>query len=394
MIINHNISAMNANRMFSYNVKSMENQMTKLASGERINKGADDAAGLAVSEKMRAQIRGLNQAARNIQDGVSLVQTAEGFLKESGDVIQRIRELAVQAANGTYTNEDRAQITVEIDEMIRELNRVHEDAKFNTMRLLDGKTTGFNSFGVKGGATNLTAVGPESIDLARNANFNTTLPGANAPTGMNGIVIQSGANTDERMFIKLDTFNSYSLGLTNIPEVKYSQIPQGNNADGTARTSINENLAWRERSFYTPTPLNLESALYLESSITPAAIRDPRDQNISGVTIDLLPPQTGNRVDVSSSERATETIAVMDVALNKINKQRADLGGFQNRLEMAQKGVENASENLQSAESRIRDADMAKEFIGFTKDQILSQSAASMTAQANMRSQLLMRVIG
>jgi len=392
MIINHNISALNANRMFAGNVKSMENQMTKLASGERINKGADDAAGLAVSEKMRAQVRGLNQASRNLQDGISLIQTAEGFLKESSDVLQRIRELTVQAANGTYTNEDRAQITVEIDEMIKELNRVHEDAKFNTMRLLDGKTTGFNSFGVQNAeATNLTALKPENIALARNANFNTTLPNQTTASGMNGVVIQSGANTDERMFIKLDTFNSYSLGLTATPGQTYAQIAQGLNGDGSARTSVNENLAWRERSFYTPTALNLESAMYLESSITPSAIRKAENKD---VTIDLLPPQVDNRVNVSSSERATETIAVLDIALNKVNKQRADLGGFQNRLEMAQKGVDNAAENLQAAESRIRDTDMAKEFINFTRDQIMSNSAASMTAQANMRSQLIMRILG
>lgn len=361
MIINHNISALNANRMFSYNVKSMESNMAKLASGLRINKGADDAAGLAVSEKMRAQVRGLNQASRNIQDGVSMVQTAEGYLKESNDVLQRVRELTVQAANGTYTQEDRAQITVEIDNMVREVNRIHEDAKFNTLRLLDGKTLGVNSFQDTEG--NLTT---------RNSNF----ADANG-VPMNGLIIQSGANVDERMFVKMEVFNSYALGITDQPNQTYADVNGG----------TNQNQAWRELSFYTPVAMNLDDALYLESPIqAPAA----------PVTIDLLPPSdpTTNRLNIQSAEKATESIAVLDVALNKVNKQRADLGAFQNRLEIAMKGVDNASENIQAAESRIRDADMAKQYVDFTKDQILSQSAASMTAQANMRSQLVMRILG
>jgi len=345
MIINHNISALNANRMFASNVKRMEGQVEKLASGQRINKGADDAAGLAVSEKMRAQIRGLNQASKNIQDASSLVQTTEGFLKESSDVLQRIRELSVQGANGTYTNEDRAQITVEIDEMVKELNRIHEDAKFNTVRLLDNSSLRLNSFG------------PD--DTSRNPNF----------VG-NGLVVQSGANTDERMFVNIGEFNTYGMGITD-------------NAPNTY--TANQNLAWREQSFYEATPINLDEALYLESAITAP---------INAVSIDQLPPVAGNRLDVTTSEKATESITVVDVALNKVNKQRADLGAFQNRLEMAQQGVDNAAENIQAAESRIRDADMAKEFVQFTKEQILSQSAASMTAQANMRSQLVQRILG
>jgi flagellin len=389
MIINHNISALNTNRMFSYNVNNMDRNMEKLSSGLRINRAADDAAGLAVSEKMRAQVRGLNQASRNIQDGISLIQTTEGFLKQSSDVMQRMRELSVQAANGTYTSEDRAQITVEMDEMMKEINRVHEDAKFNTMRLLDGKTTGFNSFGVQGDATNTTALGPQNIAPARNANFNE------GGVGQNGVVIQSGANTDERMFIRLDQFNTYTLGLSNQPTENYADIAttagrQGVNGEEYS-TSNNQNLAWRERSFYDATPQNLEAALYLESGIQQSAINVNTQQQVE---INLMSPQNLNRVDVTSSERATETIAILDVALNKVNKQRADLGAFQNRMEMAVKGVDNAAENLQAAESQIRDTDMAKEFVEFTKNQILSQSAASMTAQANMRSQLVLRILG
>jgi flagellin len=406
MIINHNIPAMNAQRHFGLNVRRMDSNLESLSSGLRINQAADDAAGLAVSEKMRAQIRGLNQASRNLQDGISLVQTAEGYLKESGDVLQRIRELTVQAANGTYTNEDRSQISVEIDELVKELNRIHEDGKFNTMRLLDGKSTGFNSFGVDAAnltgnqvANNWTSLGPENIATARNVNFNVTdttqTPPVATDTGMNGVVIQSGANTDERMFIELGVFNTYALGITAQPintngdPLTYNaaaDLTQVTDPQGNPLGSDNFNLAWREFSFYQPEDVNLDAALYLET-----AIQGPANGEVN---IQFLNPLEGNRLDVSSSERATASISVADVALNKVNKQRADIGAFQNRMELAMEGVDNAAENLQAAESRIRDADMAKQFVEFTKNQILSQSAASMTAQANVRSQLIMRIIG
>lgn len=347
MIINHNISALNSNRMFSNNVQRMEKKLNNLSTGQRINQGSDDPAGLAVSEKMRGQIRGLNQASRNIQDASSLVQTTEGFLKESNDVLHRMRELAVQGANGTYTQDDRVQIMVEMDESVKELNRIHEDAKFNTLRLLDNTSLKANSFG--------------SVDAQpRNANF-----------AENGLVVQSGANTDERMYVRIEEFNTYGLGLTGQAEGNYE---------------ANQNLAWREQSIYTSTPKVVDNGMYLEKAITA-----PANENVH---VDSLAPKDGNRVDITTTEKATETITVIDVALNKVNRQRADLGAFQNRLEFANQGVENAAENLQASESRIRDADMAKEFVEFTKEQILSQSAASMTSQANMRSQLVMRVLG
>lgn len=340
MIINHNISAMSANRYFESNTRKVDSQLEKLASGLRINQGADDPAGLAVSEKMRAQIKGLNQASKNIQDASSLIQTTEGSLSETNNVLQRMRVLTVQAANGTYTNEDRAQITVEMDQLVKELNRIHEDSKFNTLRLLDGYSLGQNSFGGNPPT--------EEIGLARNVNFN--IEGGAA--GRNGLVIQSGANTDERMFVEIDAFNSFSLGLTDQPNQTYRDVAGVDN----------DNQAWREKSFYNDVPHNLDAASYLEAAITPP---------VNDVSIELLNPQAGNRLDITTSEKATETLTALDVALNKVNKQRADLGAFQNRLEMAQRGVDMTAENLQSAESRIRDADMAKEFMELTKHQIL-----------------------
>ncbi len=387
MIINHNLAAMNADRHFNLKIKLMDRSLESLSSGERINRGADDAAGLAVSEKMRAQIRGLNQASRNLQDAASLIQTTEGFLKESNDVLQRLRELSVQAANGTYTREDRSQISVEVNELVRELNRIHEDAKFNTIRLLDGKSLGLNSFGAKSTTApvpNETIYTKDDIALARNINFNNT-DEANPPTaGRNGLVVQSGANTDERMFMEIYSFNTYALGITDVPGGSANPITYMNSAS-PGFTSQNANLAWREREFYSEQPIDLDVIMYLESAI--AAPVNP-------VTINLLNVIPGNRLDLTTSEKSTESIAVLDVALNKVNKQRADLGGFQNRIELAMQGVDNAAENLQASESRIRDTDMAKEYVNFTKNQIMSQSAASMTAQANVRSQLIFKIIG
>jgi flagellin len=385
MIINHNIAAMNSQRIFDINVKNVDDSLEKLSSGLRINSGADDAAGLAVSEKMRAQIRGLKQASKNIQDAISLTQTAEGYLKSSNDVLQRMRELTVQAANGTYTNADRAQINVEIDQLTRELNRIHEDAKFNTIRLLDGYSLGQNSFGGEVPETiddTTTFDYQGTIENARNVNFNETDDQGNITNGKNGVVIQSGANTDERMFVEIGSFNTHALGFTARPENTYQQISQQQDPENEVN---NNNLAWRERSFYNEEAQDLDSLVYLESSIT-----DP----VADVNIDFLIPQPGNRVDITTSKKATESITVIDVALNKVNKQRADLGAFENRLEMAQRGVDMTTEKLQSAESRIRDADMAREFVELTKNQILSQSSSAMTAQANSKSQLIFRIIG
>jgi flagellin len=280
---------------------------------------------------MRAQIRGLNQASRNIQDGISLVQTTEGHLAESNDVLQRMRELTVQAANGTYNQQDRAQITVELDEMVKELNRIHEDAKFNTMRVLDGKSLGINGFANIDAATG--NANPAEL-ASRNPNFLETRAdavtgGLNSAAGTpaNGLVVQSGANTDERMFVKIDAFNTKALGLTQGPTTLYSD-----NNGGAAEP------AWRELSFYQASPLDLNAAMYLESAIT------PEPAGAGSVTIDnMFPDLANNRVSVSTGEKATETLTVLDVALNKVNKQRANIGSFQNRLEKAMQGVDNAA---------------------------------------------------
>lgn len=302
MIINHNIAAMSVQRYMNINDASQVKDMERLSSGMRINRGADDAAGLAVSEKFRSQIRGLQQASRNAQDGISFIQTAEGYLAETTDVLQRMRELAVQAANGIYTDKDRQQIMVEINELVDEVDRIASVAEFNALPLLRGA---------------FAKADPQS---AVSASFPTDL---NIEDG-GGVTVHIGANMDQRRKVYIENMGAAALGLSE-------------NGNTTQR--------------------------------------------------DL-------KVSVSTVETANRMIATMDHALYRVAKQRADLGAYQNRLDHAIRGVNVAAENLQSAESIVRDTDMAKEMVNLVKDQILNQSSAVMLAHANSKNQSILRVLG
>ena len=285
MVINHNISAMHANRVLGVNSSSLEKDMAKLSSGMRINRAGDDASGLAVSEKMRAQIRGLNQASTNAENGISFIQTTEGYLQETSDIVQRIRELAVQSSNGIYSDEDRMQIQVEVSSLIDEVDRIASAAQFNGMNMLTGR-------------------------FAR-------------PTGENVVTgsmwFHIGANMDQRTQVYIGTMSATALGLRNLGD---------------------------------------------ESKMSLAA------------------PDDANRA-----------IGTLDEALKKINKQRADLGAYQNRLEKTVVGLDIGAENLQASESRIRDTDMAEEMVDFTKNQVLSQAGTAMIAQANQSSQNVLSLL-
>ncbi len=285
MIINHNMSAIFADNRLKQNVLATDKVQEKLSSGLRIFRAGDDASGLAVSEKLRSQIRGLHQAEMNAENGISFVQVAEGYLQESQDVLQRIRELAVEASNGIYSDEDRMQIQVEISQLIDEIDRVASHAQFNGMNMLTGR-------------------------FAR-------------PTGENTITASMwfhiGANMDQRERVYIGTMTAYAL---KVKEIGSDRI------------------------------LSLET------------------------------PNGANRA-----------IGVVDSALKMISKQRADLGAYQNRLEHAARGLTVGAENMQASESRIRDADMAKEMVEFTKDSILVQSATAMLAQANARPQVVLSLL-
>jgi flagellin len=289
MIINHNMSALFAHRVLKFNNLAVDKDMEKLSSGMRINRAGDDASGLAVSEKMRSQIRGLRRAEQNAEDGVSFIQTTEGYLQETQDVLQRIRELAVQASNGIYTPEDRMQIQVEVSQLVDEINRIASHAQFNGQNLLTGR-------------------------FAREMGENTVTA---------SMWFHIGANMDQRERAYIGTMTAQGLGI------------QGLNGTPAAATFIT----------------------------------------------------------LSTPDQANRAIGLMDEALLKVNKQRADLGAYQNRLEYAMVGLSVGAENLQASESRIRDADMAQQMVNYVKNQILVQSATAMLAQANTKPQTVLQLM-
>ena len=278
MIINHNLSAMFADRSLKVTQVYLTKDMEKLSSGLRINRAGDDASGLAVSEKLRSQIRGLNQASTNAQNGISFIQVTEGYLQESQDILQRLRELAVQAANGIYSDEDRLYIQVEVSQLVSEVDRIASHAQFNGMNLLTGR-------------------------FAR-------LTGENVVTA--SMWLHIGANMDQRIQVNIGTMTTKGLGIRNVGDETF--------------------------------------------------------------------------VSLSTPDEANRTIGVVDAALKIINKQRADLGAYQNRLEHSVRGLDIGAENMQAAESRIRDTNMANQMVEYVKNQILNQSGVAMLAQANQRS--------
>ena len=285
MVINHNMSAQFANRSTGLTELSTTKNMEKLSSGMKINRAGDDASGLAVSEKMRAQIRGMNQASTNAQNGISFIQTTEGYLQETTDIVQRIRELAVQSSNGIYSDEDRMQIQVEVSQLVAEVDRIASQAQFNGMNMLTGRFA--------------------------------------KPTGENTVTgsmwFHIGANMDQRTQVFIGTMSAAALGLRNLGS---------------------------------------------EEILT------------------LAGPDDANRA-----------IGTLDEALKKINKQRADLGAYQNRLEKTVTGLDIGAENLQASESRIRDTDMAEEMVKFTSTNVLSQAGTAMLAQANQSSQNVLSLL-
>jgi len=282
MIINHNMSAYFADRQLGVTQEALTKNMEKLSSGLRINRAGDDASGLAVSEKLRSQIRGLQQAERNIQNGVSFIQATEGYLQETQDILHRLRELAVQSANGIYSDEDRMQIQVEVSQLYDEVDRIASHAQFNGMNVLTGAFA----------------------------------------------------------------FES--------PSGRIMQLQVGANMDQNARIYVG---------------------------------------NMSADALNLKNAQGDGKISISDPAEANRAIGTVDAALKVVSKQRADLGAYQNRFEIAAQGVAIAAENMQAAESRIRDTNMANKMVDYTRDSILSQSGTAMLAQANLRSQSVLSLL-
>ena len=380
MIINHNMNALNAHRNMTANTSASGKSMEKLSSGLRINRAGDDAAGLTISEKMRGQIRGLDQASRNAQDGISLIQTAEGALTETHSMAQRIRELAVQANNGTNTDDDLNEIQKEINQLNEEITRVAEKTTFNTKTLLTG------DLGVKaadGSATiaDLTAAGI-TVD-AGGVKSGTTL--AFSLDGTNSISVSDGTTTQKITVnpqdIKAGTtlnFDKVGLKLSFAADVNLSTGVGGATLDGKNITTTGST-----------TSLQIGAN---ENTVLNISIGDMRADALGagvGGTVASL-----SDVDVTKAGKGfDENIKVIDQAVKQVSAQRSQLGAWQNRLEHTINNLNTSSENLTSAESRVRDVDMAKEMMNFSKNNILSQAAQAMLAQANQQPQGVLQLL-
>ncbi|WP_346867274.1 MULTISPECIES: flagellin [unclassified Clostridium] len=494
MIINHNMNAMNAHRMMSGNTATAGKAMEKLSSGLRINRAGDDAAGLAISEKMRGQIRGLDQASRNGQDAISMIQTGEGALNETHSILQRMRELAVQSATDTNTSDDRAKIQAETDQLAKEITRISNTTEFNTQNLMAGGLSskfqiGANanqdvsfsinamdaySLGVAGDAksANTFVTGDAKIDGVQNAGrgldtgdytITTSITASSAGT-VSEDVKTDAANTTTLVVTNDDKFTgdvdaNYTVQVSKVStdadakatEIKYSKdggsswktvalsagvadidgmtftlgtagAPAGSSdftvgdqysfkataAKGTLQLSTGgTNIGGPVSIKYSDTKVQLgsiEDGKTIDANITFKNVVDAKTSTfkIGEVKSEAAATTNGNvtkeavaavGIDVSSQKKASEAITKINSAITKVSEERSKMGAYQNRLEHTIANLGTSSENLQSAESRIRDVDMAKEMMNFSKNNILSQAAQAMLAQANQQPQGVLQLL-
>jgi flagellin len=364
------MNAMNAHRMMSANTTSAAKSMEKLSSGLRINRAGDDAAGLAISEKMRGQIRGLDQASRNAQDAISMLQTAEGGLNETHSILQRMRELAVQGASDTNESIDREAIKTELDQLTAEITRIGNTTEFNNKKLLNG---GLNS--------SITNVG---TGIGAGAGISKiTSNGANAATDY---TLSFDSATGELTLSSATLGKSSTIAVT-APTAGSMETKDVNFAELGITVTINEALA-----------ADISSDNTFEVSAggsVSVMIGANESQNI---TIDIGDMRasafTGlETIAVDTAANAEQAVTTINNAINKVSKERSKLGAFQNRLEHTIANLGTASENLTAAESRIRDVDMAKEMMNFSKNNILSQAAQAMLAQANQQPQGVLQLL-
>ena len=438
MVVQHNMQAANANRMLNVTTSAQSKSTEKLSSGYRINRAADDAAGLTISEKMRKQIRGLDRASTNAQDGVSAVQTAEGALTEVHSMLQRMNELAVQSANGTNSKDDRDAIQSEVDQLTKEINRVSETTKFNETYLLKGSDTpNTNSTGVAANGTVGTYKGTtvtaraektiksgDTVSLGQvvlkssDAAVTTAVGAKNAAVNLSSATF-TGTNGTDKVTYKLNdgtehstTFNEFktNFGITGLKagtvdfslavgkqgtdaadsytdatsnftsdntKIKLANVALGDEVKAKATVSSDGSITLSDTGVASPLEFNLhvgsESASNNKISVTIESM------SAAGLGIEGL--------KVDSEKNATTSIDTIDAAIKKVSSQRSSLGAIQNRLEHTIDNLDNVVENTTSAESRIRDTDMAKEMVNYSKNNILAQAGQSMLAQANQSNQ-------
>jgi flagellin len=454
MRINNNLMAMNTHRQLGINSNAGAKSIEKLSSGYRINRAGDDAAGLAISEKMRGQIRGLNQASRNSQDGISLIQTAEGALNETQAILQRMRELAVQSANDTNVDADRTAIQNEVDQLVSEIDRIGDTTEFNTRKLLNGgasvggtiagtdaaklaiaggtgDTKAGNTVTLTGGVTAAT----KGSDTETNLTALTDTISAASDVTINGVSFSFGAGQTTQNVI--DTLNNAGIGIearfdstANALVVETANVGSGASFTvdvagtatlaniGAATNSGTDAVITASAGFtsyeakgntITVTDGNakgleftvsgdittFDNAITVDSNGTLSfQIGANENQEMNVGLNDMRASALGvQSIDISSAASAKVAITTVNDAITKVSDERAKLGAFQNRLEHTIKNLDTSAENLQASESRIRDVDMAKEMMNFTKNNILQQAAQSMLAQANQAPQGVLQLL-
>ncbi|MCR5837580.1 MAG: flagellin [Lachnospiraceae bacterium] len=459
MIIQHNISSMNANRNLGITTGALAKSTEKLSSGYRINRAGDDAAGLAISEKMRGQIRGLDQASSNSEDAISLVQTAEGALQETQSILQRMRELAVQSANDTNTDDDRTQIQNEIDQLTQEVDRIATTSEYNTKKLLDGSQKGASTYkagsSVVAGSftngyvqlgtiatTNLANSDLVGIDEVLRFSFisdfvvtqGTTLTSSyDAATGGSTLDYSNGASTVS--MIKMQSLNgtgTYSAATATTPsgpDVEIAYVSATDVATITIRaaaysattSTLNDGTANSDITLTIENASSIKAddviTISLQSMVTTEVSNNGKEalkfqvganagQEITfhvnsmkakdlGIVVTsqslnaggTRPGKMGDALRVETQAEASLAIQAFDKAIQKVSTERANMGALQNRLEHTIANLDTSAENLQAAESRIRDVDMADEMTQYSKNNILMQAGQSMLAQANQSTQ-------
>lgn len=456
MIINHNMNAMNAHRQMSANLVNNGKSIEKLSSGLRINRAGDDAAGLAISEKMRGQIRGLDQASRNAQDSISLIQTAEGALNETHSILQRMRELAVQSSSDTNTTVDRGSIQKEIDQLTQEIDRIANTTEFNTKKLLNGgasvaatvagtdkamitviggsaDTTVGTTISLTAGFTAATADASVS-DTSAYTSATVVLTGASSIT-INGISF-SFTTSDTAQDV-LDTINNAGIGVTasldsnnfkltsNTVGSKSDLTVTGNTGAFSALNTLTVNGADAKLGDVNdgtihPTYTAEGNTITIQSGAAKGLqfkVSDNSTDNSNTIAVtangglnmqiganegqsmyvaigDMRAAALGvNAIDVTTASSASAAITTINNAIETVSSERSKLGAYQNRLEHTINNLNTSSENLQASESRIRDVDMAKEMMTYSKTNILSQAAQAMLAQANQQPQGVLQLL-
>lgn len=379
MRINTNVMALNAQNMLSKNQNSVEKSVGRLSSGLRINGASDDAAGLAISEKMRAQIKGLDKAQANAQDGISLLQTAEGALQQTTDILQRMRELVIKAQNtGVLTEDDRTSITNELSTLRDEIDRIGVSTTFNGKKLLDGE------MGVKLETKNLTNLTYADVS---NANASTTYTFSYDSTNKKMKVTWNEGGETKTSY-STETYASTSASVSGNVTFQEAGIVLDYGTEVTVSDAITgDTLVTSDESQGRKADFKIGANTYSQDLLS-VGIGDMTSKGLNRANhTDKF------TVDISSREKADETLEAIDYAISKVTEQRTKLGTVQNRMEYAANNLSTTQENLTAAESRIRDVDMAEEMVAYTKNSILNESAMAMLAQANKQPEKILTLL-